>query len=333
MICCVKGLIVLIEALKGLRCPVNASKNKILVTGGAGFIATHLARRLLDEGYSVRSLDLRDPRNPVEGVEYIRGDVREEDDLRKAVRDVSAVYHFAAIVNVTECQERPLDSYATNFMGTVKVLEAVREEGIRSGQVPRIIFAGSSAVYGLSGREGVPIRETDVASQPLSFYAHQKQASEDVIRLYRQHRGVPSVIFRFFNVYGVGQDPTSPYSGVITIFSRLAREGSDLQLHGGGSQTRDFISVSDLTRACASALKLDQSLCDGQAINLGTGAIVTIAQLGEIILRVAQGRGRLVTVPARPGDVPHSMADVKRAKEILNWNTQIQLEAGLKELL
>lgn len=312
---------------------MNTSKNTILITGGAGFIGTNLCRLLVSEGYSVRSLDLKDPRTAVAGVEYLRGDIRVEEDLRKAIRGASAVFHFAAIVNVGECQEKPLESYATNFMGTVKVLEAIREEGARAGTIPRVIFAGSSAVYGLSGREGVPIRETDVAANPLSFYANQKQASEDVIRLYREHRGVPAVIFRFFNVYGVGQDPASPYSGVITIFSRLAREGSDLQLHGGGVQTRDFVSVLDVARACSAALKLDHSLCDGKAINLGTGAFVTIAQLGETILRVSKSRGRLVPTPPRPGDVPHSMADVSRAKEVLNWSAQVRLENGLAELL
>jgi UDP-glucose 4-epimerase len=287
----------------------------------------------MNQGYSVRSLDIKDPRNAVPGVDYLRGDIRVEEDLRKAIEGVSAVYHFAAIVNVGECQEKPVESYATNFMGTVKVLDAVRSEGLRTGAMPRVIFAGSSAVYGLSGREGVPIREADVATRPLSFYANQKQASEDVIRLYREHRGVPGVIFRFFNVYGVGQDPASPYSGVITIFSRLAREGKDLQLHGGGSQTRDFVSVLDVARACSSALNLDPALCDGNAINLGTGAFVTIAKLGETILRVSKSPGRLVSVAPRPGDVPHSMADVTRAREVLNWKAQVQLENGLAELL
>ncbi len=312
---------------------MKTGKQTILVTGGAGFIGTHLCRLLVSEGYSVRSLDIKDPRNSVAGVEYIRGDVRVESDLSSAIRDCSAVYHFAAIVNVGECQEKPGQSYETNFMGTVKVLEAIRAEGARSGTTPRMMFAGSSAVYALKGREGVPIKESDISAHPLSYYAHQKQASEDVIRLYHVHQKVPAVIFRFFNVYGVGQDPTSPYSGVITIFARLAKEGRDLQLHGGGSQTRDFVSVKDIARAGLAALNVDASRADGEAINLGTGKSVTIRHLGELILKHSKSSGKLITTPAREGDVPHSMADVTRAREVLSWQAQVQLDAGLAEIL
>lgn len=311
----------------------SARPTTVLITGGAGFIGTHLCRLLTQEGYSVRSLDLKDSRSPVAGVDYIRGDVRKENDLAKAIQGVDAVYHFAAIVNVAECQEKPAESYDTNFMGTVRVLEAARQEGLRTGKTPRIIFAGSSAVYGLSGKENQPISEADVAEHPLSFYADQKKASEEVIRLYRQHRGVPAVIFRFFNVYGIGQDPKSPYSGVITIFSRLAREGKDLPLNGGGFQTRDFISVLDIARANLAALRLDASLCDAEAINLGTGKNITIRKLGETILDIAQRGGKVIDAPAREGDVPHSMANVSRARDVLKWNTQVELSHGLKEIV
>ncbi len=308
-------------------------QSTVLITGGAGFIGTHLCRLLIQEGYSVRSLDLKDPRTAVAGVEYIRGDVRSPDDLRGAVHGVIAVYHFAAIVNVLECQEKPVESYETNFMGTVKVLEAVCAEGKRAGTMPRVIFAGSSAVYGLNGKQNTPINESEVSTNPLSYYANQKKASEEVIRLFHEHRGVPAVVFRFFNVYGIGQDPKSPYSGVITIFARLAREGKDLQLHGGGVQTRDFISVSDIAQANLAALRLDHSRCDGNAFNLGCGKSITIRQLGESILKVSKSSGSLLDVPAREGDVPHSMANVSRARDILNWSAKIQLEQGLAEIL
>lgn len=311
----------------------HSKKSTVLITGGAGFIGTHVARLLISEGIAVRSLDLKDPRNPVAGVEYIKGDVRKSADVRSALEGCIAVYHFAAIVNVGECQEKPGESYATNFMGTIEVLEAIRHEGVRTGTLPKIIFAGSSAVYGASGKKGVAIRESDVAAHPLSFYANQKLASEQAIRLYSEHRKVPAVVFRFFNVYGIGQDPTSPYSGVITIFARLAKEGKDLQLHGGGEQTRDFISVLDVARANLAALRLDIQLSDGHGINLGTGKSVTIRELGETILRVSKSPGKLINTPAREGDVPHSLADVKRAKEVLNWETRLELEKGLSEIL
>jgi len=312
---------------------VAVEKDIVAVTGGAGFIGTHLCKLLIAEGYQVRSLDIRDPRTPVPGVQYLKTDVRDSAALRLGFENVTAVFHFAAIVNVAECQEKPAESYSTNFMGTLHVLEALDAESKRSGAKPRLIFAGSSAVYALNGREGVAIQEADIASEPLSFYAQQKQASEQLVRLYHRHRGIPAVVFRFFNVFGPGQDPKSPYSGVITIFSRLAREGANLPLQGGGSQTRDFISVHDIARANLAALRADITLCDGNAINLGTGRSVTIRYLGELMLRLTRGSGQLQDAPARQGDVPHSLAGIQRATQILKWKPTHSLEQGLEELL
>lgn len=312
---------------------MTARTGHILVTGGAGFIGTHLCRALREAGKDVRVLDLKDAAQPVAGVEYARGDVRSPDDLAKLVKGASAVYHFAAIVNVAECQEKPVESYQTNFMGTVQVLEAARLESAGRGDPVRVIFAGSSAVYGRKGVEGVAIRESDVADEPLSFYASQKLSSEHVIRIYCENRGVPAVVFRFFNVYGHGQDPTSPYSGVITIFSRLTREGKDLHLHGGGKQTRDFISVTDLVRANVRALDLPDSSCDGRAINLGTGRTITIRELGDLIIRLSRSSSKAIPSAPREGDVPHSRADVARALETLGWKSEIELSQGLGGLL
>lgn len=306
---------------------------KIVVTGGSGFIGTHLCRALKREGHDVRVLDLRDAREPVDGVHYVRGDVRDGATVRRELEGADAVYHFAAIVNVAECQDKPHESYRTNFMGTVEVLQAVREEGERTGRMPRVIFAGSSAVYGRNGLEGEPISEEGVAGEPLSFYASQKLASEHAIRMFHEYCGVPAVTFRFFNVYGYGQDPKSPYSGVITIFSRLAHEGRDLPLNDGGFQTRDFVSVHDLVRANLKALELPADQCDGRAINLGTGRTVTIRQLGATILEAAGGEGDLITAPARPGDVPHSRADISRARDLLGWEPEVSLEAGIRDLI
>ncbi len=318
----------------------------ILITGGAGFIGTHICRQLTEAGYSVRVLDLQDPKKVVAGVQYIRGDVRKARDLDHAIQGVSTVYHFAAIVSVPLCQINPAESYQTNFMGTIEVLEAIRREKVRSATDIRIIFAGSSAVYGRLGKKNIPIKEEDQKkSEMISHYAAQKFASELAIRQYVESHQIPAVVFRFFNVFGPGQDPSSPYSGVISVFAdRIQRhrrgEKVELGLNGGGIQTRDFISVHDVARANVLALKLNAKKCQGEAMNLGTGRCVSIKDLAYAMLKAAAikvgkkpGQINVVKKPPREGDVLHSRALTKRVTRELKFKATWTLEAGMKELL
>ena len=305
---------------------------KILVTGGSGFIGTHLCKSLVKESYQVRNLDLVQPRKWIPGVEYFPGDVRNPLCLAAALRDVQAVFHFAAMVSVPLCQERPVESYETNLISTLKILHFIEKESERQGKKLRFIFSGSSVVYGHLGNSGQALKETLPLEQPLSFYGSQKLASEHAIQVFYRLKKIPSVIFRFFNVYGSGQDPHSPYSGVISVFSAAAKEGRPLFLHGEGKQTRDFISVKDVVNACLSTLKIPEEDCDAKPINLGSGSAISISDLAHQIVLIGKKKAPILEALAREGDVFHSKADISRAKKILKWEPIIDFQTGLREL-
>jgi UDP-glucose 4-epimerase len=302
--------------------------NQVLVTGGAGFIGTHLCRALIQSGRSVRVLDLKgheDLAQAVQGVDYQKGDVRDAQAVQKAVQGVNAVYHLAAIASVPLCQEQPYESTQTNLASTALVME-----NLKPGT--RFVFAGSSAVYGDSGQEGESLSEDRPIENLASFYAAQKFGSETLIQQFQKSHGIPSVVFRFFNVYGPGQDPKSPYTGVITAFSEAIRAGRSLRLNGGGVQTRDFVSVHDIVKALILAIEIPAEACDAQPINLGTGQSVTIRKLAETMKAVSNSQVPLEDAPWREGDVRHSTAKIGRAFEKLGWKPSVLLEAGLREL-
>ncbi len=305
----------------------------ILVTGGAGFIGTHLSRRLVGLGHEVRIIDREDPVDPVAGATYLKGDVRDRALSSQAMEGGDVVYHLAATVSVLLCQKDPVDSYSNNFQATLGLLELVRERRARDGKAIRFAFASTAAVYGALGDDGRALREDDVAEEFMSFYAAQKHASAQAIRLYRTAHGIPAWIFRLFNVFGPGQDPMSPYSGVITVFARLAHEGRPLSLHGGGAQTRDFVSVHDVVDGCVAPLALEDSTWTALPMNLGTGNVTTVRLLAETIRRVSGSSSEIVTAPAREGDVGHSRADISRARQLLHFEPKRGLETGLEELL
>lgn len=319
--------------MERLRPMSTAKDNAILITGGAGFVGTHLCRKLAQLNYSVLSLDLRRPTTAVPGVEYIQGDVRDQTLLASLVAPVSTVYHLAATVSVPLCQKDPLESYSNNFNATLIVLEAIRKKFEIKKEMTRLAFASTAALYGSKGDDGRALKENDIAEQFMSFYAAQKHASEEAIQLYRACYSIPATIFRFFNIFGQGQDPSSPYSGVITIFARFAKEGRPLPLNGGGHQTRDFVSVDDIVQGCALALKLPDAQWDAKPINLGTGASITVKQLATIIKEASRASSEIVVAPAREGDVMHSKADIGRAKEKLGYEPTTRLHGELAELL
>ncbi|MBI3544073.1 MAG: NAD-dependent epimerase/dehydratase family protein [Deltaproteobacteria bacterium] len=310
----------------------NLSKS-ILVTGGAGFVGTHLSRKLVQLGYEVRVIDLRKPTTVVDGVEYVQGDVRNAELLDSLVARAGTVYHLAATVSVPLCQKDPIDSYSNNLTATLMVLEAIRKNSATREKPIRLVFASTAALYGSMGDDGRALKEEDVASEFFSFYAAQKHASEKAIELYRSALGIPAVVYRFFNIFGPGQDPSSPYSGVITIFSKFAREGRPMPLNAGGIQTRDFISVYDIANACAAAMSLPVEKWDAKPMNLGTGKSITVRQLAEMIREISGGRSEITTAPAREGDVIHSLADISRARAVIGFKPEHDLKTGLIQLL
>lgn len=298
---------------------------KILVTGGAGFIGTHLCGALIKKGNTVTVLDLKDPKTVVPEVRYVRGDVRIIDDLVPLVNEIDCVYHLAAIVSVPICQKEPSESYKTNFFGTLNVLEAIRNAQ-KQGRLVRVAFSSTSAIYGELGNDRSALKEDKIAEKFLSFYAAQKYASEQAISLYNLSFGIPAMVFRFFNVFGIGQDPSSPYSGVISLFTKHIHENRSLQLNSRGETTRDFVSVKDVAKVCASILALPSEKWIGTPINLGTGCAISIKELAEKMIGISGKKIPTVMAPHREGDVMHSKAEIEKARRLLGFDPKISLE-------
>lgn len=308
------------QTLKGKR---------ILVTGGSGFIGTHLCRFLASQGCQVRVLDISTPVHGVSNVEYQEGNVCNAQDVTFAMRGVEAVFHLAALVSVPLCDKYPVESYRTNVLGTSLVLEKIREQSLQLKKPIRLVFSSSSAVYGDRGLNCEPMIEKEATLWPCSLYAAQKLASEQAIRIFYAQHKVPSVVFRFFNVFGPGQNPNSPYSGVLSIFSNRIVNSLPLEVDGGGVQTRDFVFVTDIAKACVSSLLLPDSQCNAEAINLGTGSSISIRNLALTMMRITKSNLPLKETPPRLGDVLHSCANIERARNLMNWIPTTSLKAGL----
>jgi UDP-glucose 4-epimerase len=301
---------------------------KVLVTGGAGFIGSHLVERLVAGGNACRVLDNlstgKRANLPAGGVvDFVEGDIRDDSTVAAAVAGIEAVVHLAAVASVQASIDDPLATHATNFDGTLKLLEAARRAGVR-----RFLFASSAAVYG--DNEELPIRETAVP-RPLTPYASDKLAGEHYLRFYSSQYGLDTTAFRFFNIFGPRQDPSSPYSGVISIFAdRLAR-GVPATIFGDGLQTRDFVYVGDLARLLAEALVRPN--LSGQVINVGRGRQSTLLDLIAALERLAGRRLERRPAPARRGDIRHSCADTTRLRQLLGSVPETDLETGLAALV
>lgn len=282
---------------------------RALVTGGAGFIGSHLVERLLAAGHEVRVLDdLSSGRNAglLErlGVELVVGDAADPGTAAAAVRGCDAVCHLAAVASVAASVEEPLRTLRANLVSTVAVLEAAA-----AGGVSRFVYASSAAVYGRN--QELPLRE-DARPQPLSPYAADKLAGEHYLAHHHRSGALRGHAFRFFNVYGPRQDPASPYSGVISVFLDRAAAGLPLVVHGDGRQTRDFVYVADVVDVLARAAEGqgDEGDAELPVTNLGRGASVSVLELVEAVGEALGSRPRVEFGPPRPGDVRHSRADV-----------------------
>lgn len=303
---------------------------RILITGGSGFIGTHLSTKLVSLGHEVVNLDLRAPKTSLSGVTYFEGNVCDLGAVARAIKGCSAVYHLAARVSIPYCESFPIESYETNVNGTLNVLEAIRKESEFSNTTIRLIFSSTSAVYGATS-QNLPASETHTP-KPLSIYGVQKLASEVLIQHYQKRWFIPAMVFRFFNVYGPGQDPHSSYSGVISIFLEALKNGENLKLHGGGVQTRDFVSVYDIVEVCSRVLKLEENKCDAIPVNVGTGKPMSIKDLAEELKRITGKPNLCEETEFRVGDILHSQADITRAEEIFNWTPSISLVDGISDL-
>jgi UDP-N-acetylglucosamine/UDP-N-acetyl-alpha-D-glucosaminouronate 4-epimerase len=307
-----------------------------VVTGGAGFIGSHLAGALVARGDQVRVVDdLSSGRTenlaplgmgePGSGcpVELFRGDVADPGLLEKALRGARGVFHEAAQVSVPASIKDPVASYRINVMGTLAVLEAARAQG-----VAKVVFAASSAAY---GDDPVLPKIESMPARPLSPYASGKLAGEALLSVWGRSYGLETVSLRYFNVYGPGQSDNSPYSGVIALFARAVLARRVPTIFGDGEQSRDFVFVGDVVQANLAAM--DRSLETGIVLNVGTGRRVSINELYERLARLAGFAEPARHAPARSGDVPHSLASIERAREKLGFEPRIALDEGLERTL
>ncbi|MFW6320950.1 MAG: NAD-dependent epimerase/dehydratase family protein [Halohasta sp.] len=299
---------------------MGPSGKSILVTGGAGFIGSHLAEALAVEN-DVTVLDncsKGDSSLLPSDVTFHRGDIRDRSTIDSLVAEADIVYHQAALVSIQESLQRPVESHATNASATVSLLDAARNHDAR------VVFASSCAIYG--DPTAVPIDETEPPS-PLSPYAVDKLAADHYVRVYGQQYGFPTVVLRYFNVYGPGQ--RGAYSGVIDAFGERALAGEPLEIHGEGDQTRDFVHVSDVVRANLAAGVTSRT---GRAYNVGTGKETTIAELARTIRTITDSDAPITHTDPRPGDIARSRADLTRSTRALGYEPKVSLTDGLRAL-
>jgi UDP-glucose 4-epimerase len=301
----------------------------VLVTGGAGFIGSHLVERLLAEGRAVRVLD-----NFAEGreanlafaskhgdrLEVVRGDVRDLATVERAVQDVDVVFHQAAMRSVPRSVVDPLGANDNNVTGTLHVLEAARRAGVR-----RVVYASSSSVYG--DRPELPKRE-DQVPQPISPYAASKLADELYASVWSRLYGVETVGLRYFNVFGPRQDPASEYAAVIPRFILAALGKRPLEVHGTGEQSRDFTYIDNVVEANWQAAAAPRAA--GEVFNVGAGSRISlldiIAQLEGLVGRPLERRH----TPPRAGDVPHTLADMSKARALMDFAPRVGFDEGLR---
>jgi nucleoside-diphosphate-sugar epimerase len=298
-----------------------------LVTGGAGFIGSHIAETLVRRGDPVRVLDdlsagrLENLAAIRPRIEFIRGDIRDLETCRRAVAGVETVFHEAALASVARSVADPILTDAINVGGTLNMLVAAKDAGVRN-----FVLASSAAVYGddpalpkVEGREG----------KPLSPYGVSKLVDEKYAQVFHALHGMNAVALRYFNVFGPRQDPASEYAAVIPLFISRMLRGERPTIHGDGGQSRDFIFVGDVVRA--NLLAAGSAAAAGEALNVASGAGTTVNGLLDAVNSVLGTRIAAVPAAPRPGDIRHSTADISKAGKLIGFAPGTTFAAGLKE--
>jgi UDP-N-acetylglucosamine/UDP-N-acetyl-alpha-D-glucosaminouronate 4-epimerase len=302
--------------------------SQYLVTGGAGFIGSHLATELLARGHRVRVADSlvtgkRTNLDHIPEVEFVRGDLADAEFARQAAEGCEYVLHQAAIPSVPRSVQDPITSNRANVDATLNVLVAARDAGAR-----RLVFAASSSAYGntptLPKHERMPVN-------PLSPYALQKVVGEQYLKMFTTLYGLETVSIRYFNVFGPRQDPSSPYSGVISVFATALLENRPPTIYGDGEQTRDFTYVANVVdgvlRAC------EAPAASGEVINVATGGRISLNKLFYAMRDIVGGDLEPSYVASRQGDVRDSQADIQKAKELLGYEPSVSFEEGLERTI
>jgi nucleoside-diphosphate-sugar epimerase len=300
-----------------------------LVTGGAGFIGSHLSEELVRRGQRVRVVDSlitgkrRNLDHVKDGVEFLHGDLADGDVAHRAVDGVDYVLHQAALPSVPRSVNDPITSNQANVTATVKVLVAARDAGVK-----RLVYAGSSSVYG--DTPTLPKRE-DMATNPLSPYALQKLVSEQYCQMFTRLYGFETVTTRYFNVFGPRQDPGSPYSGVISLFSAAILDGRQPIIYGDGGQTRDFTYVANVVDGVLRACEAPNAA--GEVMNVATGGRISLNELLRVMNKICGTQAEPIYKDVRAGDVRDSQADISKATALLGYQPIVGFEQGLRHTL
>ncbi|MEO8589363.1 MAG: SDR family NAD(P)-dependent oxidoreductase [Flavobacteriales bacterium] len=312
-----------------------SSRSTVLVTGGAGFIGSHVCDALLTSGVNVRCMDnfATSKRTNLAHLQgrpdfaILEGDIRSTTDCASAVRGVSAVVHLAALGSVPRSIADPIPSHAVNLSGFLNMLEAIRQEGVR-----RMVYASSSSVYGDS--KELPKREANTG-MPLSPYAVTKVGNEIYARLYHQLFGIETIGLRFFNVFGERQDPEGPYAAAIPKFIRSFLQHTPPQVHGDGLQSRDFTYVGNAVHAVMAALNASDPSASGDVFNIAYGARTTLIELVDALRAAlakvdpAIAQVGVEHIAERAGDIRDSLADISKARAVLGFAPAYDLSQGL----
>ncbi len=306
--------------------------SKVLVTGGAGFIGSHLVDRLLAEGFEVTVLDdfssgrMENISSHKDKTQFhlVRGDIRDEELVKRVVKDVDGVFHEAALVDVALSIENPLLFNDVNVVGTLNLLNACLNSDVK-----RFVFPSSAAVYG----DSKPTKKREnMFLKPISPYGVTKLAAEKYVQVFNESYGLETVSLRYFNVYGPRQGLASSYSGVITAFISRFLKNLPPVIYGDGKQSRDFVHVDDVVSA--NMLALERKNAVGEVFNIASGTVTTINQL-ERVLQQITGKEQLKPVFTEPrtGDIKHCSSDIAKAQRLLDFCPKIQLEDGLPKLV
>src|SRR3954469_18619225 len=299
-----------------------------LVTGGAGFIGSHLSEELVRRGERVRIVDSlitgkRQNIAHLPGVEFLEGDLADLEVARRAVEGVDYVLHQAAIPSVPRSVADPITSNRANIDASLNVLVAARDAGVK-----RVVYAGSSSAYG--NTPTLPKRE-DMPSNPLSPYALQKVVGEQYLQMFTRLYGLETVSIRYFNVFGPRQDPSSPYSGVISVFAPALLENRPPRIYGDGEQTRDFTYVANVVDGVLRACEAPKA--SGDIINVATGGRISLNKLFYAMRDVVGGTLEPTYAESRQGDVRDSQADIRKAKELLGYEPIVSFEDGISRTI
>jgi len=304
-------------------------QNKFVVTGGAGFIGSHLVEALINKGAKVTVIDnlatgyignldqIRDR------IEFIEADINDTADVVRAMRDADTVFHLAAIPSVPRSIDDPVPSHRANIDGTFSVLLAARDAGVR-----RVVYSGSSSAYGDSP---AGLKREELPPAPKSPYALQKLTGELYTLQFDAHFGVQGVVLRYFNIFGPRQDPNSPYAGVIALFIKLMKAGRQPRINGDGTITRDFTYVDNAVALNIKAATVPEAR--GKVFNAACGTSFTLNELVGVINKVLGSSVVPTYGPERAGDIRASQADISRARRILAYHPSISFEDGIRRTI